>query len=51
MLALVVAPVGHVVTGTVQVAALVLVLLVSLLPVVRDQRTRAAIGEASTTSG
>lgn len=51
VLALVVAPVGHVVTGTVQVAALVLVLLVSLLPVVRDQRTRAAIGEASTMSG
>ncbi|CAN5451994.1 hypothetical protein BH10ACT10_BH10ACT10_10820 [soil metagenome] len=51
VLALVVAPVGHVVTGTAQVAALVLVLLVSLLPVVRDQRTRAAIGEASTTSG
>ncbi len=51
VLAVVVAPVGALVSGSAQVAALSVVLLLALLPVVRDQRTRAAIPEASTTSG
>jgi low temperature requirement protein LtrA len=51
LLAVAVAPAGHVLTGTVQVAVLAVVLLVSLLPVVRDQRTRTAIGDTSTAPG
>ena len=51
VLCLAVTPVGHAVTGTAQVGVLVVLLLVSLLPVVRDQRTRTAMGEGSTTSG
>jgi low temperature requirement protein LtrA len=51
VLALLVTPVGPLVTGTVQVAVLAVVLLVALVPVVRDQRTRTAIEEGSQTSG
>jgi len=51
VLALAVAPVGHALSGSAQVAALVVVLLVALLPIVRDQRTRTAMSEGSTTSG
>ena len=40
VLCLVVAPVGHVTTGTLQVCVLALVLLASLVPSVRDQRVR-----------
>jgi low temperature requirement protein LtrA len=42
---------GHLLSSSTQVAALVIVMVVSLWPVVRDQRSRTAIGEASTTSG
>ena len=51
VLAVLVAPVGIATTGTAMVAALSAVLLLALLPVVRDQRTRAAMPEAPTTSG
>jgi low temperature requirement protein LtrA len=51
VLCVLVAPVGHAVSGTAQVGVLALVLVVSLVPSVRDQRTRAAMGEGSTTSG
>ena len=51
VLAVLVAPVGIAVTGTALVGALSAVLLLALLPVVRDQRTRAAMPEAPTTSG
>jgi low temperature requirement protein LtrA len=43
--------VGHAASGSVQVALLAVVLAVSLWPVVRDQRTRTAIGEEPATSG
>ena len=42
---------GHEVSGSTQVALLGVVLAVSLWPVVRDQRTRTAMGDASATSG
>jgi low temperature requirement protein LtrA len=42
---------GHEVSGTVQVALLAVVLAASLWPVVRDQRTRTAIGEEPAASG
>ncbi len=42
---------GHLVSGSAQVAALSVVLLVSLWPVVRDQRTRTAMGDGAATSG
>lgn len=51
VLAVLVAPVGVLVTGTALVGALALVLLLSLPPVVRDQRTRAAMSQAPNTSG
>ena len=51
VLAVLVVPVGRVATGTAQVAVLVGVLLVALVPVVRDQPTRTAIDEGAHTSG
>jgi low temperature requirement protein LtrA len=51
VLAVLVAPVGTTTTGTTLVGALSAVLLLALLPVVRDQRTRAAMPDAPTTSG
>ncbi|NUR06482.1 MAG: low temperature requirement protein A [Nocardioidaceae bacterium] len=51
LLALLVAPVGHLLGGSWLVAALSMVLVLSLLPVVRDQRTRTAMAEGSATSG
>jgi low temperature requirement protein LtrA len=51
VLTLAVAPVGHLVSGSAQVASISVVLLVSLLPAVLDQRRRTAMGEASATSG
>lgn len=51
LLAVLVAPVGMVATGTALVATLSVVLGLALVPVVRDQRSRAAMPEAPTTSG
>jgi low temperature requirement protein LtrA len=42
---------GHEASGSTQVALLGVVLAISLWPVVRDQRTRTAMGDASATSG
>jgi low temperature requirement protein LtrA len=50
-LALLVAPVGRGVSGSWQVAVLSVVLLVALLPVARDQRTRTAMSDGATASG